>query len=266
MFLKNKSWTFWLCALCLAGLTASAVPALPRTGTFWGHLRSWTSLFPHSVGVNEVVAGSPAEKIGLEPYDLITAVNGQTFSTAEQFDALIRQIPLESPVELQVKRKTGELLSMVKRGNVTIDLSKQNLEAILAQEKILTLRGASVSPQIEAVMYYDWQFASAAMFAAVAIFVATTVRFRNAWWRPAVVTVVALASLSVIPLVTSPWASTLVWRQWPVDDLPRPWVPLIACPLAGLVVLLLALVHLRAAFQVHRVDGLRQPSQDVGIQ
>jgi hypothetical protein len=228
----------------LAGLTASAAPVLPRTGAFWGLLRSWNGVTPHSVGVSKIEPGSPAETIGLQDFDLIAVVNGQTFSTAEQFDALIRQIPSESPVELKIERRSGELVRMLKEGKITFDLN--NPEEFKALQKSLTLRGTSAAPEIEAVMYYDWQFAAAAIFVAVGIFVAATVRSRAAWWRPATVIVVALAGMVLIPLLIGPLASTLVWRRWLVNDWPRAWIPLIACPSFGLAALFLALFELRA--------------------
>jgi len=243
MLLKARSWTFWQCAVCLGGLTASAVPVLPRTGAFWGILRSWTSITPNCVVVSQVEPGSPAEKIGLQGLDRIDVVNGHTFSAAEQFDGLIGQISSKSPLELKIRRPTAELQRMIAEGKITIDLNKtKDFEAL---ENRLTLRGTSAVPEIEAVMYYVRQFAAASIFAAVGVFVAATDRFRGARWRPPTVIAVALASMVLIPLLIPPWASTLVWRRWLVHSLPRPWIPLIVCPSAGLALLFLAFFEIR---------------------
>ena len=47
------------CLLAI-GLTASLVPVLPMTHSFWGCNRMWTSLNPNQIGINDVLPDSPA--------------------------------------------------------------------------------------------------------------------------------------------------------------------------------------------------------------
>jgi serine protease DegQ len=58
------------------------------------------------VVVREVAPGSPAEAAGIQPGDIITAVNGQETPTAEKFIATIRATKPGDRIELDVVRGT----------------------------------------------------------------------------------------------------------------------------------------------------------------
>ncbi len=60
--------------------------------------------YPAGVLVSEVMKGSPAEKAGLQPQDIITAVDGRTVKTGESLRALLDSYEAGTTVKLTVQR------------------------------------------------------------------------------------------------------------------------------------------------------------------
>jgi S1-C subfamily serine protease len=54
--------------------------------------------------ISEVVAGSPAEKAGVQVGDLVVSIGGQRLDATHSLDALVRQSKVGDTVELQLRR------------------------------------------------------------------------------------------------------------------------------------------------------------------
>ncbi len=63
--------------------------------------------YPSGVVVNNIVADSPAEKAGLQYYDIITEVNGKTVTSMDSLKKTINSYKAGSTVELTVMRPEG---------------------------------------------------------------------------------------------------------------------------------------------------------------
>jgi serine protease Do len=61
--------------------------------------------------VERVRAGSPADRAGIRPNDLILSVNGQNVASCEELRAALRAVAVGAPLSLAVKR--GEAVQMV---------------------------------------------------------------------------------------------------------------------------------------------------------
>jgi len=59
---------------------------------------------PHGAAVASVESGGPADKAGIEPLDIIVAVNGKPVETSEQLPSMIAEIKPGQPVQLDVWR------------------------------------------------------------------------------------------------------------------------------------------------------------------
>jgi S1-C subfamily serine protease len=62
--------------------------------------------------VEEVLPGTPAERAGLRPGDVITAVDGQEIGPRLPLSALVQKYQPGDRVKLTVRRDGGELLYM----------------------------------------------------------------------------------------------------------------------------------------------------------
>src|SRR5581483_7299211 len=111
------------------GLAASLIPGLPGTQCFWGCLRTWRSDTPHMVQVHDLAPASPADAAGLRANDLVLAIDDRPIDGTEEWDAMTGRVQPAQEVRRRIKRWD--------------------------EESTLIARG--IEPQVEALLYYDWQ-------------------------------------------------------------------------------------------------------------
>src|ERR1700728_4778072 len=71
---------------------------------------------PRGAAVSSVESGGPADKAGIEPLDIIVAVNGRPVETSEQLPSMIAEIKPGQSVQLDVWRDKG-----IKKITVTVE-------------------------------------------------------------------------------------------------------------------------------------------------
>ena len=169
-----KSCLSWEIVLCLVGMAACLVPTVPRTGAFWGISRTWTSLDPGRIHIDEVFPGSPAAAAGLKPGDWVTAVNGRRVEGVEVLDQTLDQMTPGSVVELRGERPGQQL----------------------------DWRAVGWEPQVEALAYYDAQLVCLVVCGALALFLIAVQPLRpTPLWRP--LTVLLVGFVGAVLLVLS---------------------------------------------------------------
>ncbi|WP_413624264.1 Do family serine endopeptidase [Luteibacter sp. Lutesp34] len=89
--------------------------------------------------VTRINAGSPAENAGLQPGDVLTAVNGKPVRAAQDLRNAEGLLPLGAKVQLTVQRAGAT----------------RDVEATVAAEKIATLDGAKVDKRLSGVTLSD---------------------------------------------------------------------------------------------------------------
>jgi membrane-associated protease RseP (regulator of RpoE activity) len=142
----------WQIVLCLIGIAACLVPTCPRTGTFWGLLRDWTSVTPGRIHVHSVEPKSPAAAAGLVPGDWVVAVDGKSFTSVEALDDALRALRPGSQVALSVER-----------GLLGVDL-----------------HAAGQAPEVQAIYFYHAQLVSLLVLLALAVLLVATQPLRPA--------------------------------------------------------------------------------------
>ena len=187
----------------LIGLAASLVPLLPNTHPFWGSNRSWTSLNPHEIRIDSVLPESPVSAAGMEVGDMVQSIDGQPIDGWKMWDQTVEQMQPGQQVQLRVKRNGKEL----------------------------TLTAKGLEPQLEAVVYYDWQlvFAGSCIIFLVLIIATQPLRPLLALWRPILLILAGLAGAATMLLYNWRFDMELLNRRWPVDNLLFPWVQFSVC-------------------------------------
>jgi len=187
----------------LIGLAASLVPVLPKTQPFWGSTRTWTSLNPNEIRINSVEPESPASAAGLSGGDNVLSIDGQLINGWEMWDQMAKRMQPGQQTQLRVKRNGEEL----------------------------TLTAKGIEPQLEAVMYYDWQLAFAGSCIVFLVLIVATQPLRPllALWRPILLILAGLAGAATMLLYNWWFDTELLNRRWPVDNLPFPWVQFPVC-------------------------------------
>jgi regulator of sigma E protease len=107
--------------------------------------------FPqNAVFIAEVSAGSPAEAAGLEPGDLITAIDGKRISNSRQFSAVVAAHEGQS-IPLEVRRE-GEMVVLMATPRVLdgYNAGKVSLGVTLSDQAYLTNEISLVSPKTKA--------------------------------------------------------------------------------------------------------------------
>ena len=190
-------------AFLLIGLAASLVPVFPMTHSFWGCNRMWTSLNPNQIGINDVLPDSPASAAGLRNRDRILSIDGQPVDGWKMWDQMTERLQPGRQVQLRVKRNDAE--------------------------QTLTVTG--LEPQLEAVVYYDWQLAFAGSCIVFLILLVATQPMRPllAIWRPILLVLAGLAGAAMLLLYNWRGDTELLNRHWPVDNLPFPWMQFLVC-------------------------------------
>jgi len=89
--------------------------------------------------VTRINEGSPAESAGLQPGDVLTAVNGKPVRAAQDLRNAEGLLPLGAQVKLTVQREG----------------TTRDVEATVAAEKIATLDGAKVDKRLSGVTLSD---------------------------------------------------------------------------------------------------------------
>jgi hypothetical protein len=187
----------------LIGLAASLVPMLPKTHPFWGSNRTWTSLNPNEIRIDSVEPESPASAAGMKVGDKVLSIDGQLIDGWGMWDQMAKRMQPGQQTQLRVKRNGEEL----------------------------TLTAKGLEPQLEAVMYYDWQLAFAGSCIVFLVLIVATQPLRPlfALWRPILLILVGLAGTATLLLYDWRGDVELLNRRWPVDDLPFPLIQLSAC-------------------------------------
>jgi hypothetical protein len=187
----------------LIGLAASLVPLLPRTYPFWGCNRSWSSLNPNEIQINEVLPASPASSVGLTDGDRVLAIDGQNIHSWETWDQMAQRMRPGQQIQLRVKRNGEEL----------------------------TLTAKGLEPQLEAVLYYDWQLAFAGSCVVFLILIVATQPLAPlpALWRPILLILAGLAGTATLLFYNWHGDVELLNRRWPVDNFPFPWIQFPIC-------------------------------------
>ncbi|RJQ86900.1 MAG: Do family serine endopeptidase [Desulfobacteraceae bacterium] len=100
----------------------------------------------HGVLVTQVFEGDPAHKAGVQRYDIITALNGQSVSTGRELSAVIANTPVGEKTKITVMRGTNELnltATVVKRD----DDQQRAGGAVPKPSDALGLQVAEMSPE-----------------------------------------------------------------------------------------------------------------------
>jgi hypothetical protein len=195
----------WEIALCLLGGVVCLVPTIPRTGSFWGFTRAWTSLVPDKIRINSVAGGSPAEATGLRSGDWILAINDRPVDI-KTFDGDFGRMQPGSEVRLRVERAG----------------------------KQLTLTAVGAEPQVEAVYYYDIQLVCLVVCAALVVFLTAVQPLRpTPFWRP--ITVVSVGFAGTVLLVLTFLVPRMGWGNHPWTRIRQYWLITNEPPLPRLV-------------------------------
>jgi PDZ domain len=190
MKLKSLGLCASMIFVCLIGFATSLVPLLVLTEPFWGVDGFMDRGFldaKETTGVllNAIAADSTAAKVGLQNNDRVIAVNGRRV-TFGNFRQLLHGVKAGEHVALQVERDGKEL----------------------------QIECEGESPELEAVLYLDWQFISAPVSLVVLLLLIATQPLKPPLWRSIVVVVAGLTVLTVTVAIEctqyAPW--TPVWR------------------------------------------------------
>ncbi|MDQ3755300.1 MAG: PDZ domain-containing protein, partial [Acidobacteriota bacterium] len=102
---------FLLSLICFSSSVRANEPgaALPRQ-TYWGASVSVTGKDSGAV-VRRITPGSPAEKAGLKPGDVILQIDGKQLPDRQTYDALLKSTRAGETVELRVSRE-GQVLGV----------------------------------------------------------------------------------------------------------------------------------------------------------
>jgi PDZ domain len=226
--------------VCLIGFATSLVPLLVYTDPFWGVDGFMNKGFldpKETIGVllNAIANDSTAAKAGLQDNDRVIALNGRAV-TFENFRQLLRGVKAGEHVVFQVERNGKEF----------------------------QIESEGERPELEGVLYLDWQFVSAPVFLVVLLLLIATQPLKPPLWRAIVVIITGLAVLTVTVAIEctqfAPW--TPVWRVRSMSHSPSRLLHYslaIVILLAGLTLAFLGTFGVRAVL-ARRASGAENAS------
>jgi hypothetical protein len=232
--------------VCLIGFVTSLVPLLVYAEPFWGIDGFMDKGFldpsdPSGVLLNAIASDSTAAKAGLQDNDRVITLNGRRI-TFGNFRQLLHGVKTGEHVALEVERKGKE---------VQIECEGE-------------------SPELEAVLYLDWQFISAPVFLVLLLLLIATQPLKPPLWRSIVVVVAGLTVLTVTVAIEctryAPW--TPVWRLRSMSHSPSRvahYSLAIAMMLAGLALSFLGTFAVRADLirrTVQRAETAQDPHRE----
>jgi hypothetical protein len=221
---ETRSIVLGQLACAVIGLAAGLVPVEPRTNTFWGCNRSWLSLTPDQILIDQVQPASPASAAGLRNGDQVLSIDGASIKSASTWDQWVQQLKPEQEVQLRVKRDETEL----------------------------TLTAKGFEPEREAFLYYHWQLAFAGGSAVFAILLAATRPLRplHSLWRPIALVLCGLGATAALVFDDWQYGFLLLRMSWPVDNRPFPLVQFSVCLVVSLTLIALGTWEIRRIIEI----------------
>lgn len=215
--------------MIVLGLLGSLIPTLPRTTAFWGCHRSWIGLSPNQVHISDVLPGSPAEQIGLQSGDYVLAIDDQPFDDVHAWDHMVQNLKPGQEVRFRVQRAGKELM----------------------------IAGRGAEPEVEAILFHDWQlvFAGSCIVALILLVATQSLRPMASIWRPILLILAGLGGAAAILLVDWRWATTRFYQRWPLDNFLYPWIQVSVCVTVALLVVTLATWEIREIIKVSQRDA-----------
>jgi PDZ domain len=184
--------------VCLIGFLTSLVPLRVYTEPFWGvdGFMDRGFLDPKEtkgVLLNAIAPDSTAAKAGLQDNDRVITLNGRRITFAN-FRLLQHGVKAGEHVALEVERNGKEFRIECK----------------------------GEKPELEAVLFLDWQFISAPVFLLLLLLLIATQPLKPPLWRSIVVVIAGLIVLAVIVAIECtqfvPW--TPIWRLRSISHSP----------------------------------------------